>query len=116
MHTIIGRPERRQSKPSLTCAEVREANSARFDHEPAALSPWAIASHITGCRTCQEFEPAFADLGRRVRTCLISHRLMARYGPEQMKMVLSRETATSGQGETPLAFEDTEPIKHPQNV
>ena len=75
MHTIIGRPERRQSKPSLTYAEVREANSARFDHEPAALSPWAIASHITGCRTCQEFEPAFADLGRRVRTCLISHHL-----------------------------------------
>lgn len=53
--------------PAPTCRDVREALSAAYDAEAAALPPAAVDRHLDGCPTCRRFEADLAPVARRLR-------------------------------------------------
>lgn len=51
----------------MKCELVREALSARYDGEPAALDAAAVRAHVAGCPECAAFEYSLGAIDRAVR-------------------------------------------------
>jgi predicted anti-sigma-YlaC factor YlaD len=57
----------RTGHATVGCEQAREAISAGLDSEGSPVAGPALAAHLTGCRSCRDFEASAADIGRRAR-------------------------------------------------